>query len=65
MKARPDAPSLIMALSDPLRGLDFDPIVVTGDIESDPISKPVPRWTYSPGRFLFLMSLIYFVAYSK
>ena len=55
MKARFDAPSLIMALPDPLRGLDSDAIIVTGDIELDPISKPVPHQTYGLGRFLLLI----------
>lgn len=61
MKARSDAPILIMALPDPLRGFNSYDIVVTDDIEQDPISKPVPCRTYGPGRFLlYIVELFYY-----
>lgn len=42
LKARNDAPSLVYTLFDFYKGADEDAIIVTGNIELDPVNKPIP-----------------------
>ena len=46
INARSNAPSLVFALPDSHRGTDEDMIIMIGDIEPDPINKPVPKRHY-------------------
>ena len=49
ISTRSDAPSLVLGLPDSHRGFDEDMILVTGNIEPDPINKQIPKRPIGPG----------------
>jgi len=49
INARSDAPSLVFGLPDSHKGNDADMIIIVGNVEPDPINKPIPKRHRGPG----------------